>query len=144
MCIEQELTSINTACWKTYGNLTLKEKTALNNLKNNQSVVIKPCDKGGGICIMNIRDYLPKIHTHLQDHNTHKPLTHNPTSAIVNYVCTFIEYMHFQHIIEKATKGFLLPPKNTSHLSSMDCPKFTSQTALSALFFLYMMVQLTI
>ena len=126
--------------WQT----NIKRKDSINNLKNNQSVVTKPCDKGGGICIMNIRDYLIKIHTHLQDHNTRKSLTHNPTSAIVNYVCTFIECMHFQHIIEKAIKEFLLPPKNTPHLSSMDCPKFTSQTALSALFFLYVVVQLTI
>ena len=31
---------------------------------NNQSTVIKACDKGGGIRIMNIKDYLSKIHTH--------------------------------------------------------------------------------
>ena len=82
--IEQELISINTPCGKTYSNPTLKEKTALNNLKNKQSIVIKPWDKGGGICIMNTRDYLTKIHTHLQDYNTYKPLTHNPASAIAN------------------------------------------------------------
>ena len=62
---------------------------------------------------MNTRDYLAKIHTHLQDHNTYKPLTYNPTSAIVNDTCTLIEYIHSQHIIDKATKEFLLPPKNT-------------------------------
>ena len=62
---------------------------------------------------MNTRDYLTKIHTHLQDHSTYKPLTYNPTSAIVNDACTLIEYMHFQHIIDKATMEFLLPPKNT-------------------------------
>ena len=98
---------------KTYSNLTLQEKSALNNLKKNQSIVIKPCDKGGGICIMNTKDYLTKIHTHLQDHNTYKPLTYNPTSAIINDACTLIEYIHSQHIIDKATKEFLLPPKNT-------------------------------
>ena len=65
---EQELISVNTPRRKTYSNLTLQEKAKLNNLKNNQSIVIKPCDKGGGICIVNTRDYLTKIHTHLQDH----------------------------------------------------------------------------
>ena len=62
---------------------------------------------------MNTKDYLTKIHTHLQDGNTYKPLTYNPTSAIVNDTCTLIEYIHSQHIIDKATKEFLLPPKNT-------------------------------
>ena len=62
---------------------------------------------------MNTRDYLTKIHTHLQDRNTYKPLTYNPPSAKVNDTCTIIEYIHCQHIIDKVTKGFSLPPKNT-------------------------------
>ena len=66
---EQDLISTNIPRTKTYSNLTSKEKSALNNLKNNQSIVIKPCDKGGGICIMNTGDYLTKIHAHLQDCN---------------------------------------------------------------------------
>ena len=111
---EQDLVSVTTPGRKTYSNLTLQEKSALNNLKKNQSIVIKPCDKGGGICIMNTKDYLTKIHARLQDHDTYKPLTYNPTSAIINDACTLIEYIHSQHIIDKATKEFLLPPKNTS------------------------------
>ena len=47
MRIEQELTFINAPCLKTYSNLILQEKTALNNLKNTQSLFIKQCDKGG-------------------------------------------------------------------------------------------------
>ena len=93
---EQNLISVTTSRRKIYSKLTLQEKSALSNLKNNQSIVIKPCDKVGGICIMNTRDNLTKIHTHLQDRNTYKPLTYNPTSAIVNDTCTLIEYVHSQ------------------------------------------------
>ena len=60
---------------------------------------------------MNLRDYLTKIHTHLQDRNTYKPLTYSPTSAIVIDTCTLIEYIHSQYMIDKATKK--LPSKNT-------------------------------
>ena len=67
---EQDLISIDTPHRKTYGPLTLQEKAALNNLKNNQWIAIKPCDKGGGICIMNTRHYVTKAHTYLQDHNS--------------------------------------------------------------------------
>ena len=88
---EQDLISLTIPGRKPYSNLTSQEKSALYNLKNNQSIVIKPCDKGGGICIMNTKDYLTKILTHLQDRNTYKPLTYNLTSAIVNDTCTFIE-----------------------------------------------------
>ena len=93
---EQHLISVNIPRRKTYSNLTLQENLALNNLKNNQSIVIKPSDKGAGICIMNKRDYLAKIHTYLQDRNTYKPLTYNPTT------CTITEYIHSKHIIDKA------------------------------------------
>ena len=82
--VEQELGFISTPHRKTYSKLTLKEKTALNNLKNYQSIIIKPCDNGGGICIMNTRDYRTKIHTHIQDHSTYKLFTHNPTNAIAH------------------------------------------------------------
>ena len=99
-CTEQDLISVTIRGRKAYSNLTLQEKSILNNLKNNQSIVIKPCDKGGGICIMNTKDYLTKIHTYLPDCNTYKPLTYNPTSAIVNDTCTLIEYIHSQHIID--------------------------------------------
>ena len=92
---------------------------------------------------MNTRDYLNKIRTHLQDRNTYKPLTYKPTSAIVNNTCTLIEFIHYQHIIDKATKGFLLPPKNKRTPLFYGLPKFTSQAALSALLFLGVMVKLT-
>ena len=113
---EQDLISINTPRRKIYSNLTLQEKSALNNLKNNQSIVIKLCDKSGGICIMNTRDCLTKSHIHLQDRNTYKPFIYNSKSAIVNGTFPLIEYIHSQHIIDKATKEFLLPPKNTCPL----------------------------
>ena len=75
---EQDLISVTTPGRKTYSNLTLQEKSALNNLKIKQSIVIKPCDEGGGICIMNRRDYLTKIHTHTHKiaiHTNHSPTT---------------------------------------------------------------------
>ena len=79
---------------------------------------------------MNTRDYLSKIHTGLQDYNTYKPHIYNPTSVIVNDACTLVEYMHFQHIIDKATMEFLQLPKNTRtllfyglpNIHKPDCP----------------------
>ena len=79
---------------------------------------------------MSTRDYLTKVHIHLQDRNTYKPLTYNRTSAIVNDTCTLIELIHSQHIIDKATKGFLLPSKNKRTPLFYGLPKFTSQAAL--------------
>ena len=82
--VEQELNSISTPHQNIYSNFQLKEKAALNKLRNNHSIIIKPSNKIGGICIMNTREYLHKIHKHFQDCNTYKPPTHNPTTAIAN------------------------------------------------------------
>ena len=130
MHTEQEFIFINTSCWRAYANLTLKKKRALSNLKNNHFIAMKPCDKCGGICIMNTRDCFTKTHTHLQDQNTYKLLTHNPTSAIANDGRTLIQYMHSQQTIDKVTMEFLLPPKNTRtplfygllKIHKLDCP----------------------
>ena len=35
----------------------------LNDLQSNKNLTIKPCDKSGGICIMNTHDYIHKINT---------------------------------------------------------------------------------
>ena len=83
----------------------------MNDLKNNQSVIIKPCDRDGDICIMNTRDYLIKIHNTYQ--NTYKLLTHNPTNTIAHDAHTLIHYMHCQHIIDTTTMEFLPLPRNT-------------------------------
>ena len=110
---------------------------------NNRPVVIKPCDKGGGICIMNTRDFLTKILTLLKDRNTYKPLTYNPTSAIVNDVYTLIEYMHSQHIIAKVTIEFLLPPKIARTPLVYELPKTHKPGCLLRPMFLVVMAQLT-
>ena len=93
---------------------------------------------------MNTRVYLTKIHTHLQDHNTYKLLTHNPTNAIGHDDRTLIHYMHSKYIIDTATMEFLPPLGIHKHLSSMGYQKYTSQTVFSALLCQDVMVQLTV
>ena len=78
----------------------MKEKKTLHDLKNNRSIIIGLCDKGGCIRILNTRDYLTKIHAHLQHHITYKLLTHNPVKAVAHNGRTLTHYMRFQHIID--------------------------------------------
>ena len=103
----------------------------MNSLQNNKFVDIKACDKSAGICIMNTRDYFIKIHTHLQDHSTYRPLTHNTKSATTIDASTLIQYKDSKHIIDKAIMELLLPSKNTAHFSSMGYPN--SQVRLPSL-----------
>lgn len=52
-------------------NVTHAEMAALRSLKENRLIVIKKCDKGGGVAIMNSADYLAKIKGMLQDATTY-------------------------------------------------------------------------
>ena len=93
-CVEQELDFISNPRWKICSNSIVEEQTALTDLKNNQSIIIRLFDKCGCIFIMNARNYITKIHTLFQDHNMHKLLTHKPRNATAHDARTLIHYMH--------------------------------------------------
>lgn len=48
-------------------NLSNSEKTALNNIRNNNSIIIKPADKGGATVVMNHSSYLAEAYRQLND-----------------------------------------------------------------------------
>lgn len=50
-----------------FANLTPKEIAALKSLSENRQLVIKKCDKGGGIAVMDSSDYVNKIDNMLND-----------------------------------------------------------------------------
>jgi hypothetical protein len=39
-------------------NLDRAEEEALQDLLSDQSIVIRPCDKGSGVCVINTEDYV--------------------------------------------------------------------------------------
>lgn len=56
-------------------NLTNKEFSAINRLKNNNSLTIKPADKGGALVLMDTENYIFEAHRQLSDKNYYKKLT---------------------------------------------------------------------
>ena len=50
-------------CKPKFHNLTLQEKLALTELKNDPKIIIKPADKGAGVVVMNIADYIYEAKT---------------------------------------------------------------------------------
>ena len=63
-------------------NLTAKERTALSNLRNDDSITIVPADKGKALVVMNTCDYISKMEEKLADTNTYQPLKSDPTLEI--------------------------------------------------------------
>lgn len=56
-------------------NLTSKEFSAINKLKNNTNLTIKPADKGGSLVLMQTEHYLYEAQRQLNDKNYYKKLT---------------------------------------------------------------------
>lgn len=57
--------------FRNKANLNRKEMAALRGLKNNRQIIIKKCDKGGGIAVLDNVDYLSKVESMLLDIRTY-------------------------------------------------------------------------
>uniref|UniRef100_A0A8C5PK61 Uncharacterized protein n=1 Tax=Leptobrachium leishanense TaxID=445787 RepID=A0A8C5PK61_9ANUR len=77
-------------------NLTRREKGALKELVSNESIEIKPADKGGGVVIMTATYYIDEANRMLGDIGTYRRLNKNPTKEIQ---CKFDEYLEQGHTL---------------------------------------------
>ena len=71
--------------------LKKEEWTAINTLRRNENIVIKPADKGGNIVIMNKEDYIQEGLRQLSDHNFYEELEEDP---IQNYNNQIYQVLH--------------------------------------------------
>lgn len=56
-------------------NLTRGERQALRTLKNHPQIIVKPTDKGGGVCVVERQDYEQALQKMLDDPETYRPAT---------------------------------------------------------------------
>lgn len=59
---------------------------ALDTLRKNSSIVIKPADKGGGIVILNTMDYEKEVFRQLEDSEYYESIFSNPPGHISNLI----------------------------------------------------------
>ena len=69
--------------------LAKEEWSALNDLRNDDSIIITKPDKGNGIVIVNKLDYLSKMKQLISDETKFKKLTQNPTKSREDIVQAF-------------------------------------------------------
>lgn len=80
--VEQEIDAfLNENQRSAYNNLTKEEKKALEDLKSDDSIVIKPADKGGATVVMNKTDYTAECLRQLSDRIFYDVLPDNPTQV---------------------------------------------------------------
>ena len=59
-------------------NLTREERSALHNLKNDKSIVIKSADKGSAIVVWDRDDYIKEVEKQLGDKGIYEEVCNDP------------------------------------------------------------------
>jgi len=93
---------------KITDNLTIKERKALKQLKNNDSIVIKKADKGSAIVIQNKTDYCQEAERQLNNKQHYKPISAPIFPAICQQYNSILKEMLKYKLISSKVFNYLL------------------------------------
>ena len=82
---------------------------ALNDLRNDTSIIITKSDKGNGVVLVNILDYLNKMKLLISDETKCRMLSHNPTKSRENSLICYLWSLKRVGIIDEATYRKIFP-----------------------------------
>ena len=88
-------------------NLKKEEIAAINTLRNNKDIVIRPADKGGNIVIMNREDYIKEGLRQLSDNNHYEELSDDQTVNYNNQIHQTLQQAVNLEIIDEKMKKTL-------------------------------------
>ena len=66
---------------KTKDNLSKTDRMAIDELKNNSNLVIKPADKGSAVLVLSREDYIKEANRQLNESSYYRKLSADPTSS---------------------------------------------------------------
>ena len=66
-CLEDKILNMADSFSPTYNNLTREERSALNSLRDDTSIVIKEADKGSAVVVWDREDYIKEANSQLHD-----------------------------------------------------------------------------
>ena len=90
--IEEELMKINEH-GMNYSSLSKEERDALHNLSNDDSIIIKPADKGSGIVIWDRSDYLLECQRQLSEQQVYEKIEQSPLEKVTHRIKTTLKQM---------------------------------------------------
>ena len=82
-CVENAIIGISEN-GKNLSNLSKNELEALNDLKNDKSIVIKSADKGSAVVVWDREDYCKEAERQLSDPEVYEKLDYDPTEQLSN------------------------------------------------------------
>ena len=96
-------------------NLSSEEINALDELKSNTHIIIKPADKGGKIVIWDRNDYIKEAHRQLNDQTYYIQINNDPFVDLILEISTFISYLYRHNHINYQLFLFL-DPKSSARI----------------------------
>ena len=91
------------------------ELEAIQDLKSNTSIIIKPADKGGEIVLLDKTSYLQEAYRQLNDSTYYTLVHHDPIGRLALEISSFISFLYHKQYVDYTTFGFL-DPKATTRL----------------------------
>ncbi|XP_041424931.1 uncharacterized protein LOC121395443 isoform X3 [Xenopus laevis] len=88
-------------------NLSREERVALQTLKDDTSIIIKPADKGGAIVVMDMETYRGEALSQLQDTTHYRILGGDPTNDLKQMIDNLLKISEEAGIITNRLKNFL-------------------------------------
>ncbi|PIO11720.1 hypothetical protein AB205_0093780 [Aquarana catesbeiana] len=81
----------------------------INEIEKKKNIIIRPADKGGGLVILNKKDYESEMEKLLAIPNTYKKLRGNPKAEYKKKLKAYIQKGEKKGILNKKESKFLLP-----------------------------------
>lgn len=104
--VSNEFRSINNDIINKH-NITNKERAAIKSLSENDKIVIKSADKGGGVVILDKTAYLTEANRLLSDNKYYKLLTNDPSTKFSDEYHRLINDAYSTNILSKNEYKFL-------------------------------------
>lgn len=92
---------------KIYYNFTKEEKSAIRDLRSNNSIIIKPADKGGALVIQNRASYVTEVLRQLNDNQFYLKIYDDPTHNIQQRIDTLLYIGQEADYLTPKEKAFL-------------------------------------
>ena len=89
--MRSEITEILDKAEQPKSNLSKEERQAMKNLKEDESIVIVPADKGKCLVVMDKDEYIKKMEDKLSDVSTYKRIEKDPTNEIKEEITTVLK-----------------------------------------------------
>ena len=107
-----------------YNNLTLDERTAVYDLRNDTSIIIKEADKGSVVVIWDKEDYLKEAEGQLSCKEMYKEVTNNP-SYLIDTMHRTLEKIQKRGGIDTNTQSISMwrNPNSADFISCLKCIK---------------------